>query len=52
MRPANPNVPGLTGRNFRVGSGITRGGWHRLENRHLWPIPYFMGGALRDKVCG
>ncbi len=36
--------------------GYDRACWHRLENRRLWPIPYFKGGAAfidrRDKVSG
>jgi hypothetical protein len=44
MRPANPHE--LAGRKLRVGSGITGVAWHRLENRRLWPIPYFKGGCF------
>jgi len=38
MRPANSREPAGRRLQGRFGS-FTRAGWHRLENRHLWPIP-------------
>ncbi|HEY3103909.1 MAG TPA: hypothetical protein VGJ69_09960 [Pyrinomonadaceae bacterium] len=50
MRPVNPDVSGLAGRDFRVGSGITGVTMQRLENRHSWPILCSGGAVLTGEI--
>src|SRR6266404_171611 len=43
-RPANSCEQ--AGRKYQGRFGFTGVARHRLENRRIWPIPYFKGGAF------